>query len=126
MPNEVAIQSERFPTPEKWGAIMQISEELSKSKALPACIQNPAQLTMVLLAGRESGMGVIESLNAYVPCRIRGDAHRAAFLICDCCGAAREFEPGLDAGLAAAAEAGYSVRSLTLEARGLCPACRAA
>ena len=68
----------------------------------------------------------IESLNAYVPCRIQGGAHRAAFLICDCCGAAREFEPGLDAGLAAAADAGYSVRSLTLEARGLCPACRAA
>lgn len=65
MSNDVAIPNERFPTPEKWGAIMQISEELSKSKALPACIQNPAQLTMVLLAGRESGMGVIESLNAY-------------------------------------------------------------
>ncbi|MFM8819618.1 MAG: Fur family transcriptional regulator [Phenylobacterium sp.] len=68
----------------------------------------------------------IESLNAYVACRIEGGAHRAAFLICECCGAAREFEPGLDTGLAAAAEAGYSVRSLTLEARGLCPACRAA
>jgi Fur family zinc uptake transcriptional regulator len=68
----------------------------------------------------------IESLNAYVPCRIQGGAHRAAFLICDCCGAAREFEPGLEAGLSAAAEAGYSVRSLTLEARGLCPACREA
>ncbi|MCA3728231.1 MAG: transcriptional repressor [Phenylobacterium sp.] len=66
----------------------------------------------------------IESLNAYVPCRIEGGAHRAAFLICECCGAAREFEPALDAGLSAAAEAGYSVRSLTLEARGLCPACR--
>lgn len=66
----------------------------------------------------------IESLNAYVPCRIQGGAHRAAFLICDCCGAAREFEPALDAGLSAAAEAGYSVRSLTLEALGLCPACR--
>lgn len=58
-------QSEKFPTPEKWTAIMQISEELSKSKALPSCIQNPAQLTMVLLAGKESGMGVMESLNAY-------------------------------------------------------------
>ena len=66
----------------------------------------------------------IESLNAYVPCRIEGGAHQAAFLICECCGAAREFEPALDAGLSAAAEAGYSVRSLTLEARGLCPACR--
>ena len=30
----------------------------------------------------------IESLNAYVPCRLEGEApHSAAFLICDCCGA---------------------------------------
>jgi len=35
----------------------------------------------------------IESLNAYVPCRLDGESHRAAFLICDCCGAAQEFEP---------------------------------
>src|SRR5437868_5740062 len=33
----------------------------------------------------------IESLNAYVPCRLEG-GHAAAFLICDCCGAAEEFE----------------------------------
>src|SRR5215213_4335266 len=34
----------------------------------------------------------IESLNAYVPCRIAG-GHLAAFLICDCCGEAAEFQP---------------------------------
>jgi Fur family zinc uptake transcriptional regulator len=67
----------------------------------------------------------IESLNAYVPCRIEADGHVAAFLICDCCGAAQEFEPDLSPGLAAAKAAGYAVRSVTLEARGLCPACRA-
>ena len=33
----------------------------------------------------------IESLNAYVPCRLDGAGHRAAFLICECCGAAEEF-----------------------------------
>jgi Fur family zinc uptake transcriptional regulator len=65
----------------------------------------------------------IESLNAYVPCRIAG-GHAAAFLICDCCGAAEEFEPDFGP-LAAAAAAGYEVRSVTVEARGLCPACRA-
>lgn len=59
------VRGEQFPTTEKWQQIMSISEELSKSKALPTCIQNPAQLTMVLLAGKESGMGVIESLNSY-------------------------------------------------------------
>lgn len=66
----------------------------------------------------------IESLNAYVPCRITGDEHRAAFLICDCCGAAQEFEPDFDAQLAAAARQGYAVRAVTLEVRGLCPACQ--
>jgi len=65
----------------------------------------------------------IESLNAYVPCRIEG-GHAAAFLICDCCGAAEEFEPDFRPQLAAAAAAGYAIRSVTLEARGLCAACR--
>jgi Fur family zinc uptake transcriptional regulator len=67
----------------------------------------------------------IESLNAYVPCRIEG-GHAAAFLICDCCGAAQEFEPDFAAQLEAAARVGYAVRQVTLEARGLCPACREA
>lgn len=67
----------------------------------------------------------IESLNAYVPCRIDGTEHRAAFLICDCCGAAEEFEPDFSSQLAAAEKAGYQVATITLEARGRCPACRA-
>jgi Fur family zinc uptake transcriptional regulator len=67
----------------------------------------------------------IESLNAYVPCRIDGAEHRAAFLICDCCGAAQEFEPDFTAQLAAAEAAGYQVATITLEARGRCSACRA-
>ena len=66
----------------------------------------------------------IESLNAYVPCRIAGNSHSAAFLICDCCGAAEEFEPDFAPQLAAAQAHGYEVRSVTLEARGRCPACR--
>lgn len=65
----------------------------------------------------------IESLNAYVPCRIEG-GHAAAFLICECCGAAQEFEPDFGPQLAAAKAAGYAVRSVTLEARGLCGACQ--
>ncbi len=66
----------------------------------------------------------IESLNAYVACRLEG-GHAAAFLICDCCGEAEEFAPDFAAQLAAAQAAGYAVRSVTLEARGLCAACRA-
>jgi Fur family transcriptional regulator, zinc uptake regulator len=66
----------------------------------------------------------IESLNAYVPCRIDGKGHRAAFLICDCCGAAEEFEPDFSSQLEAAQAAGYQVSTITLEARGRCAACR--
>jgi Fur family zinc uptake transcriptional regulator len=66
----------------------------------------------------------IESLNAYVPCRLDGAGHRAAFLICECCGAAEEFEPDFAPQLAAAEAHGYAVTGVTLEARGLCPACR--
>ena len=66
----------------------------------------------------------IESLNAYVPCRIEG-AHVAAFLICDCCGEAAEFEPDFGPQLDAASAAGYRVRAVTLEARGLCAGCQA-
>jgi Fur family zinc uptake transcriptional regulator len=68
----------------------------------------------------------IESLNAYVPCRLEGQGHSAAFLICDCCGAAEEFEPDFAPGLQAAQAKGYAVSAVTLEARGLCPACQAA
>lgn len=66
----------------------------------------------------------IESLNAFVPCRLVGENHAAAFLICSCCGAAEEFEPDFAPGRVAAEAKGYRVTSVTLEARGLCPACQ--
>jgi Fur family zinc uptake transcriptional regulator len=66
----------------------------------------------------------IESLNAYVPCRLTEAAHSAAFLICDCCGAAEEFDPDFSAELAAAQARGYAVQTVTLEAHGRCPACQ--
>ena len=69
----------------------------------------------------------IESLNAYVACRLGADLHAAAFLICDCCGATREVEPqGSSAFMAAAEGAGYSVQTMTIEAHGRCAACQAA
>jgi Fur family zinc uptake transcriptional regulator len=72
----------------------------------------------------------IESLNAYVACRhplaqATGETHAAAFLICDCCGATREVEPlGAAEMRRLSTDSGYEVRSLVLEARGLCGACR--
>ena len=68
----------------------------------------------------------IASISAYVACTDDGEAaHAAAFLICDCCGAAEEFEPDFSSQLAAAERAGYQVSTITLEARGRCAACRA-
>ncbi len=68
----------------------------------------------------------IESLNAYVACRREG-GHSAAFLICDCCGVTREFDPG--EGEAVASEArrdGFALSGVTLEAHGLCADCQGA
>jgi len=68
----------------------------------------------------------IESLNAYVACRLGAEVHAAAFLICDCCGDAREVEPtGSTAFMAAAEGAGYAIQSMTIEAHGKCAACQA-
>lgn len=69
----------------------------------------------------------IESLNAYVACRSSDPAHVAAFLICECCQAVAEAEWDMTAqAQAAAADHGYALSRLNVEARGLCAACRAA
>ena len=69
----------------------------------------------------------IESLNAYVACRQGPDSHAAAFLICDCCGDAREVEPqGVEALTALASDAGYAIAVVTMEAHGLCGPCASA
>jgi Fur family zinc uptake transcriptional regulator len=69
----------------------------------------------------------IESMNAYMACRFGEETHTAAFLICGCCGDTREMEGMAPANLeAAAAAAGYQVSTVTVEARGLCSACRIA
>jgi len=66
----------------------------------------------------------IESLNAYVACEIGERRHAAAFLICDCCGATEEIEPFAPERVqAAAADAGYHIDRVTVEAHGRCPTC---
>jgi Fur family zinc uptake transcriptional regulator len=68
----------------------------------------------------------IESLAAYVACRRGHGGHAAAFLICDCCGKTQEVEAPVGEALkAVAAESGYSVQSVAIEAHGRCAACRA-
>lgn len=67
----------------------------------------------------------IASLNAFVACDSAKVAHAAAFLICDCCGSAQEFDPGevRPASVAAKAE-GFTPRTIALEVRGRCAACQ--
>ncbi len=66
----------------------------------------------------------IESLNAYVACHMVDRTHMAAFLICTCCGDTIEIEPfEPERTKAAAQRAGYELRDVVVEGRGLCAAC---
>ncbi|MFT3996967.1 MAG: transcriptional repressor [Asticcacaulis sp.] len=71
----------------------------------------------------------IESLNAFVACQSHtacdhGESHAAAFLLCDCCGRSEEVALNVNEIERQAALSGFEARRITLEARGLCKACR--
>lgn len=70
----------------------------------------------------------IASISAYVACSgPDAQAHAAAFLICDCCGATEEVAAPLgDAFTQAAGSAGYVLERTTIEGHGRCPTCRPA
>ena len=60
-------------------------------------------------------------------CRLGAATHAAGFLICDCCGAAREIQPMTPVEVRQAAhDAGYVLAGITVEAHGLCANCAAA
>lgn len=69
----------------------------------------------------------IRRLNAFAACVHPGEAHSPAFLICRACNAVAEapaapVRAALDQ---AAAGIGFTIERSTIEALGLCPACRA-
>lgn len=67
----------------------------------------------------------IASISAYVACSHGDRAHAAAFLICDCCGAAVEVSPPDAAGLEReASQEGYVLERVAIEGHGLCGVCR--
>lgn len=67
----------------------------------------------------------LSTIKSYVACDPDGLAPPAAFLLCECCGACRQIAlPPMASLNAAAAAAGYAVERVTLEAQGLCAACR--
>lgn len=70
----------------------------------------------------------IRRLNAFAACMHPGEAHAPVFLICRTCDQVAE-APGTGVRRAldeAAAGAGFGVERATVEALGLCPACRGA
>lgn len=70
----------------------------------------------------------VQRLNAFTACTAPGEAHSPVFLICRQCGAVAEAPgaPVRQAVEAAAQGSGFSVERCSVEALGLCPACRAA
>lgn len=69
----------------------------------------------------------IRRLNAFTACMHPGEPHSPAFLICNGCEQVAE-APGTavqEAMQAAAAEAGFQIERMNIEAVGLCSACRA-
>lgn len=69
----------------------------------------------------------IERLNAWAACTHPGGAHVPLFLVCRDCRAVAEAETTPDQGRLglAAAEAGFVIERVAVEAEGLCPACAA-
>ena len=66
----------------------------------------------------------IPSLSAYTACQGGDPTHAASFLICQCCGSAKEIAPELFSLVSRASLLnGFSASSATLEIRGLCARC---
>ena len=70
----------------------------------------------------------IQRLNAFTACTHAGEAHAPAFLICRTCSTVAEADakPTRQALEAGAAALGFEIERSTIEAVGLCPACREA
>ncbi|WP_425043489.1 transcriptional repressor [Primorskyibacter sp. S87] len=70
----------------------------------------------------------IERLNAYTACAHPQDAHVPAFLVCRNCRLVAEAITELEQGRlgTAAAETGFTIERIVVEAEGLCPACAGA
>ncbi len=68
----------------------------------------------------------IQRLNAFTACTHAGAAHAPAFLICEVCATVAEADagPARTALETAATALGFVVERSTIEALGLCPACR--
>jgi Fur family zinc uptake transcriptional regulator len=109
------------------GGPMKAYDLIAKFGENGAAAKPPTVYRALEFLSRQGFAHRIESLNAYMACRFGEETHTAAFLICGCCGETREIEAVAPANLDAAAKAaGYTLTSVTVEARGLCAPCAAA
>ena len=69
----------------------------------------------------------IETLNAYAPCEHLDHAHHGMLLICESCGRSEEIEdPDVMRAIAGSADdAGFALKRVMVEAKGLCRKCQA-
>jgi Fur family zinc uptake transcriptional regulator len=67
----------------------------------------------------------IESLNAYAPCEHLGHAHHGMLVVCEACGGSEEIEDAavMRAVAETAGGAGFRLRRVMIEAKGLCRRC---
>jgi Fur family zinc uptake transcriptional regulator len=107
------------------GAPVKAYELVSRFRVGEGAAKPPTIYRALEFLERQGFAHRIESLNAYVACRKGARTHPTAFLICDCCGATAEVEPAADqvAGALSGAS-GYALSSVSIEAHGLCAACR--
>jgi Fur family transcriptional regulator, zinc uptake regulator len=70
----------------------------------------------------------VESVSAFVACDDVEHPHESQFMICDDCGATEEIQDDaiVQSLRRLGEDRGYAVARQVIEARGLCPACRAA
>lgn len=88
-------------------------------------LAKPATIYRALHFLEASGLvSRLASNKSYVASEVARPGSPAAFLLCDCCGACRQISlPAVSLGTATTA-AGYTIARVTIEAHGLCAACR--
>jgi len=65
---------------EAWQTILALGGEFTKSGAIPSSIKNKEQLAVILLAGKEAGIGAVESLGAFYICNGKVTMYGASVL----------------------------------------------
>ena len=102
---------------------MKAYELMARFDSSGASAKPPTVYRALEFLERQGVVHRIAGINAFIACGSDDAVHTAAFLICDCCGSAEEFDPQMEAVAALAASTGFAVEEVTLEVRGRCRWC---